>query len=537
MKNPSNQIQTKIYVPVISVCVLVGLLICLAPMAVNAARPDPIEITRQQEDIFKRMQRKITLDVRDMNVVDVIKFLADEERGDFNVVISPTVQGRVTVYLNNVSIRDALDIIIISNHLAYKVEGNIIQVMSAVEYEAMYGKKFSDKTEVAIIHLKYSRPSYVLAALDNLKSNVGKIIIDEDTGSVVLIDTKESIALMKEAIKEIEKPLETFIYPLQYADAEVVANQLRLRIDAKAVGSITPDTRSNRIIARAYPDRIKEIEQIIKELDTQTKEVLVDARVLQVVYKPQYDMGIDWQLDFRGSPNKEIRKLSFSNMFLDKDNMTSSDNMFSKYGQLAVGNFDVDQFEMTVRAMKQVSDTKILSNPKLLVVDKQEAKIHIGDTVPYIISTTSGTGDNAITSEDVRFVDVGLKLNVVPRINDEGYVTMRLRPEISTVTGTVDSKGGGIPQVNKTEVETSVIVKDGHTIVMGGLKKEDKTHVKKGIPGLMDVPFLGPLFGSTSDSMTNTEIIIFITPTIMTGDEDYTRIEGGIKPFKEYSTD
>lgn len=537
MKNPSNQIQTKIYVPVISVCVLVGLLICLAPMAVNAARPDPIEITRQQEDIFKRMQRKITLDVRDMNVVDVIKFLADEERGDFNVVISPTVQGRVTVYLNNVSIRDALDIIIISNHLAYKVEGNIIQVMSAVEYEAMYGKKFSDKTEVAIIHLKYSRPSYVLAALDNLKSNVGKIIIDEDTGSVVLIDTKESIALMKEAIKEIEKPLETFIYPLQCADAEVVANQLRLRIDAKAVGSITPDTRSNRIIARAYPDRIKEIEQIIKELDTQTKEVLVDARVLQVVYKPQYDMGIDWQLDFRGSPNKEIRKLSFSNMFLDKDNMTSSDNMFSKYGQLAVGNFDVDQFEMTVRAMKQVSDTKILSNPKLLVVDKQEAKIHIGDTVPYIISTTSGTGDNAITSEDVRFVDVGLKLNVVPRINDEGYVTMRLRPEISTVTGTVDSKGGGIPQVNKTEVETSVIVKDGYTIVMGGLKKEDKTHVKKGIPGLMDVPFLGPLFGSTSDSMTNTEIIIFITPTIMTGDEDYTRIEGGIKPFKEYSTD
>jgi type II secretory pathway component GspD/PulD (secretin) len=506
-------------------------------MAVNAARPDPIEITRQQEDIFKRMQRKITLDVRDMNVVDVIKFLADEERGDFNVVISPTVQGRVTVYLNNVSIRDALDIIIISNHLAYKVEGNIIQVMSAVEYEAMYGKKFSDKTEVAIIHLKYSRPSYVLAALDNLKSNVGKIIIDEDTGSVVLIDTKESIALMKEAIKEIEKPLETFIYPLQCADAEVVANQLRLRIDAKAVGSITPDTRSNRIIARAYPDRIKEIEQIIKELDTQTKEVLVDARVLQVVYKPQYDMGIDWQLDFRGSPNKEIRKLSFSNMFLDKDNMTSSDNMFSKYGQLAVGNFDVDQFEMTVRAMKQVSDTKILSNPKLLVVDKQEAKIHIGDTVPYIISTTSGTGDNAITSEDVRFVDVGLKLNVVPRINDEGYVTMRLRPEISTVTGTVDSKGGGIPQVNKTEVETSVIVKDGYTIVMGGLKKEDKTHVKKGIPGLMDVPFLGPLFGSTSDSMTNTEIIIFITPTIMTGDEDYTRIEGGIKPFKEYSTD
>ncbi len=537
MKNPNNRIQKRIFSIVITLCVLTGIFMGLIIVPVFAARPKPIVVTKEEENILKRMQRTITLDVRDMNVVDVIKFLADEKRGDFNVVISPTVQGRVTVYLNNVSIQDALDIIIISNHLAYKIDSNIVQIMSSVEYEAMYGKKFSDQTEVAIIRLKYSRPSYVLAALDNLKSNVGKIIIDEDTGSVVIIDTKEAISLMKEAIKEIEKPLETFVYALQYADAEVVANQLRLRIDAKAVGSITPDTRSNRVIARAYPDRIKEIESIIKELDTPTKEVLVDARILQVVFKPQYDMGIDWKLDFRGSSDPQIQKLSFSNVFLDKANLGSGDDLYKNYGQLAVGNFNVDQFEMSVRAMKQVSETKILSNPKLLVVNKEEAKIHIGDTVPYIISTTSGTGDNAITSEDVRFVDVGLKLNVVPIINDEGFVTMRLRPEISTVVATISSKGGGIPQVNKTEVETSVIVKDGYTIVMGGLKKEDKVHTKKGVPVLMDMPFLGPLFGSTSDNMSNTEIIIFITPTIMTGDEDYTTLDGGIKPFKKYSTD
>ncbi len=532
MKNPNNKIQKRVVCFLVTFFILSGIFFGAAVETVLAARPNPIVITQEEENILKRMQRTITLDVRDMNVVDVIKFLADKKRGDFNVVISPTVQGRVTVYLHNVTIKDALDIVIISNHLAYKIDSNIVQIMSSVEYEAMYGKKFSDQTEVAIIRLKYSKPSYVLAALDNLKSNVGKIIIDEDTGSVVIIDTKEAIALMKAAIKEIEKPLETVVYPLQYADAEVVANQLRLRIDAKAVGSITPDVRSNRIVARAYPDRMKEIEGIIRELDTPTKEVLVDARILQVVFKPQYDMGIDWKLDFRGSSNKEFQKLSFSNMFLDQ-----SGNMASHYGQIAVGNFNVDEFEMNIRALKQVSDTKILSNPKLLVANKEEAKIHIGDTVPYIISTTSGTGDNAITSEDVRFVDVGLKLNVIPVINDEGFVTMRLRPEISTVVAVVSSQGGGIPQVNKTEVETSVVVKDGYTIVMGGLKKEDKSHTKKGVPVLMDLPYIGPMFGTTSDSMTNTEIIIFITPTIIRGDEDYTTLGGGIKPFKSYSTD
>ena len=507
----------------------------VAARASLAQTPKPIVIEEPEGDIVKRMQRAITLDVRDMNIVDVIKFLA--LKGEFNVVISPTVTGRATVLLNSVTIQDAMDIVIIANNLAYKIQGNIIQVMSSAEYEAMFGKKFSDKTTVDIVRLKYSKPSYVLAALDSIKSNVGKIIIDEDTGSVVMIDTPEAIGKMKSAIAEIEKPLETFVFPLQYASADVVAEKLRSRIDAKAVGSIIPDARSNKLIVRAFPDRRKEVEEIIREVDTATKEVLVDARILQIVLKPEYDVGVDWQLDFRDSSNDELRKLSFSNIMLNRNDMSSSDNLGNNFGQVAVGNFDQDAFELAIRALKQVSDTKILSNPQILVTNNEEAKIHIGDTVPYIISTTSGTGDNAITSEDVRFVDVGLKLNVSPTINDDGYVTMHLRPEISTVVAQIESQGGGIPQVNKTEVETTVIVKDGHTIVMGGLKRDDKVHHKKGVPVLMDLPYLGKMFSRQADNFTQTEIVILITPHVITGKEDYAMIRGGIKPFKSYSTD
>lgn len=531
--------SNKIYAVVTFVVFTASLLLCLTSKVVQAERPKPIVITKEEESILKRMEREITLDVRDMNIVDVIKFLA--LKGDFNVVISPTVEGRSTVLLNNVTIKDSLDIVIISNGLAYKIQGNIVQIMSSSEYEAMFGKRFSDQTMVQIVRLQYSKPSYVLAALDGIKSNVGKIIIDEDTGSVVMIDTEEAIAKMMDSIKEIEKPLETYVYAIQYAEAVVLADKLRSRIDAKAVGSIAADERSNKIIVRAYPARIKEIKKMLMELDSPTKEVLVDAKILEIVIKPQYDLGIDWQMDFLDSPNEELRKLSFSNFNLGAQNSTiaGSDALSaaSQYGQIAVGVVNEDHFVTTIRAMEQVSDTKIISNPQILVTNNEEARIHIGDTVPYIISTTSGTGDNAITSEDVRFVDVGLKLNVKPMINDEGYVTMRLRPELSSVISTVQSQGGGIPQVNKTEVETTVMVKDGNTIIMGGLKKEDKVHTKQGLPVLMDLPLFGPMFGRVSDDATSTEIAIFITPKIVSGKDDLSKVKGTIKPFKKYSTD
>ena len=514
---------------------LVILILAVGFTATSVFAEKPIVINQYEEPIFDRMERTITLDVRDMNIVDVIKFLA--LKGDFNVVISPMVQGRSTVFLNSVTVKNALDIVIISNNLAYKIEGNIVQIMSAVEYESMYGKRFSDKTQVHIVRLKYSKPSYVLATLDNIKSNIGKIIIDEDTGSVVMIDTPEAIVQMKAALLEIEVPLETFVYTLQYASADEVADKLRARIDAKSVGSIMPDMRSNQIIVRVFPDRLHEIKAIIAKLDTQTKEVLINAKIMQVVLKPEYDVGIDWQLDFRDTNDKNLQKIAFENKYLNAATMAASDDLYANFGQIAVGDFSTDAFEMTIRALEKVSDTKILSNPQLLVTNREEAKIHIGDTVPYIISTTSGTGDNAITSEDVRFVDVGLKLNVVPIINDDGFVTMRLRPEISTVTATVTSEGGGIPQVNKTEVETTVMVKDGNTIIMGGLKRDDKSHTKKGFPVLMDLPLFGPMFGRTSDEFTQTEIVIFITPHVIKNHDDYEKIKGTIKPFKSYSTD
>ena len=109
----------------------------------DAQKPRPIILTEPKESLEDRLARKITLDVRDMNIVDILKFLA--VKGDFNVVISPTVEGKTTVLLHNVGIKDAMDIVVISNKLAYHIENDIVQMMTAAEFESIYGKKFSDK--------------------------------------------------------------------------------------------------------------------------------------------------------------------------------------------------------------------------------------------------------------------------------------------------------------------------------------------------------------------------------------------------------
>ncbi|MEI6438247.1 MAG: secretin N-terminal domain-containing protein [Candidatus Omnitrophota bacterium] len=500
---------------------------CAAPARAEEPKlPKPILLTEPKEVIDVRMMRKIALDVRDMNIVDVVKFLA--MKGDFNVIISPAVDGRTTVLLDNVAIKDALDIVVVSNKLAYSISNDIVQVMTSVEYEAMFGKQFGDKTVVETLHLQYAKPSYVLAALDNIKSNVGKIVIDEDTGSLVLIDTPESIAKMKKVVLDIEQPLETVVYNLQYAKADVVADKLRMRIDAKSVGSITADERSNQLVVRVFPGRKDEIEKVIRHLDEPTKEVLIEARILQVILKPTYDTGIDWSYVLH---NKTFGDLKADTSMIDTN---SSSNLNTNFGSIGIGKVDINKFVAQLKMMNQVSDTKILSNPKILAINNEEARIHIGDTVPYIISTTVGTA-NPVISEDVRFIDVGLKLNVTPTINDDGMVTLKLAPEISSVVAQVASSKGGIPQVNKTEIETTVIVEDGTTIVLAGLRKDDKSHVRKSVPILGDMPMLGRLFSSESDGMSSTEIVIFITPHILTGKENYKESSGGIKPSKSYN--
>ena len=191
-----------------------------------------------------------------------------------------------------------------------------------------------------------------------------------------------------------------------------------------------------------------------------------------------------------------------------------------------------DNFMITIKAMKEIQSTKILANPRLMILDRQEAKLNIGDRIPYVVSTTTASsGENIGISQDVRFIDVGLMLAVTPTINDDGFVTMKIRPEISGKVDEIkayvgyDVKGqqaiyNFVPQIKSTWLESTVILRDGVSAILGGLIGDETTEKNTGVPYLMDIPIIGHAFKSRTEALKKTEIVIIITPHIVDGGKD-----------------
>jgi len=483
-------------------------------------------------DLKNKFEKKINLDLRDMDIIDVFKFIS--MKGDFSIVVSKAVTGRVTLVLKSVKIVDSLDIICLSNNLGYRSMGNIVYVMPEQEYFQMYGTYFRDKTRVKIVFLKYIKPSYALEALKNIKSEIGKLVIDEETGTIVMVDIDEKLTEMQKILDQIDKRLDTKIFSLNYAKAQVIKEKLREKLDVKSVGSIEADERSNQVIVTALPERFIEIESIIRAMDKKTKEVLIKVKIIKLILHPQFDFGIDWERAFQKAENAAIRSLHLYGSFPASATLTAA--TATTYGRIMLGDIDSDEFAMTLNALKQVSQTKTLANPTILVNDNEEAKIHIGDKLAYVTTTTIGTGADQTSNEEVHYIDVGILLHVKPTIGDDGFVRMYIKPEISSQRDTLETPAGSeIPLINTTLVESTVMVKDGTSIVIGGLRKDENQTTKKGLPYLMDLPVFGNAFKNISDDVTKAEIVIILTPHIIdAGVDNIGAYTPTLAPMKTY---
>ena len=190
-----------------------------------------------------------------------------------------------------------------------------------------------------------------------------------------------------------------------------------------------------------------------------------------------------------------------------------------KKGVLSVGTLASDDYTFLIEALQSSGKTKILSSPSITTLNNKEAKILIGSTEPYVTTTTTTPASGpSTTAESVNFIEVGVKLYVTPLVHKEGFVTMKVRPEISSVTNNITtSNNNTIPVVDTTEAETTVMVKDGVTIVIGGLIKEEKIKSTNKVPILGDIPLVRYAFTNEDDLVRRTEIVIFLTPKIITG--------------------
>ena len=510
------------------------------------------------------MEARISLDLRNIEVLDSLKFLA--MKAGLNIIVTKNVTGRVTLIVENVAVQDIFDIMLRSNELAYSKEGDIYNVMTEAEFRALFGRRFGDVRKVRMFRLDYAIPEQVFGLLDALKSDIGRVLVEPDSGTALVMDTPERIKQIEKAVATLEQKNELHTFNLKYAKAKDMEDQLKSQIDAKKVGTVKADERSNQVTVQALPGRMQDVEQLIASLDQKTKEVLIDAMIIKVKLLNDKTKSIEWEglldagkqlgmLYLGSTPFSVFQPTAAGSAWSTRSDYLKSiggqvgayqSSLLSKTGtgtkigpgMMHVGIIDAKRdIDVLVKYLETLGKTQILSNPKLAVVNNQEAKIHVGERQAYVTTTTTSGGQTTTVSEDVSFVDVGIQLFVTPTINDDGYITMKVKPEISSVVDTLlTPTGNKIPIIDTSMAETTVMVKDGKSIIIGGLRKEEKVYDSDQVPFLSSIPILGNLFRNNNMHTERTEILVMITPHIISGD---TLIAGderafGTKPGKEY---
>ena len=458
-------------------------------------------------------QVRVNLDLRDSDIYSALKLLS--QRAGLSIVAASNVKGSVSIYLQDIDALDALKIILEMNNLAYVRDGNVFKVMTDQDYEKVYGKRFYDITTAEIIRMANTKPSNIEKVVMPLKSKVGQIISDPGTNSFIIIDTPENIDLLKKFILKLDVKMETKVYALNYAKTKDIVDKVK-NAASPGTGTVQSDDRTNQIIVTDYPDKISDITNLVASLDKRNHEVLIEAKIMQILLNDNFQMGVNWDSVFT--------KVNGSNISGEVTANLSASNPGASAIRLNVGTLASNNFTALYDILQTVGKTNMVSAPKIATLEGQEAKMLVGTKEAYVTTTVSTPGTGAsTTAENVTFIDVGVKLFVTPDVGDDGFITMKIRPEVSSVDRSLTTaQGNSIPIVRTSESETTVMVKDGVTIVIGGLMEERKEKTVSGIPLLCRIPVLGSLFGRTSYITSKTELAILLTPHVITGEAGVT---------------
>jgi type IV pilus assembly protein PilQ len=407
----------------------------------------------------------ISLDIQDAPLSKIFGIIA--EVSGFNIVISPQVKDqRVFIKLDNVPWDLAMEVILRNYGLSKSVEGTIIRIAPT------------------------------------------KIIAEEEN----------AIAKAKEASFKAGD-LETRMYPINFAD---VGEMKRLMDDiiqqkgggsAKQRGTVSIDKRTNMLIVRDVPQMHNEFARIIRSLDSPTRQVSIEVKIVEVTTNFTRDLGIQWGASFKPTPNTEIggtgqaqgSGFSTGNPFII--NLPAAAGAGSG-GALGFGYLGADSLralDIQLSAMESSGNGKIISNPRIITLDNQEATIEQGKKIPYQTVSAEGT--------QTQFVDANLELNVTPHITPHGTIVM----DIETKKNEADFANSvqGVPTINTNEANSQVLINDGDTLVMGGIFTSSISNDNDYVPALGKIPILGWLFKKKKIIDDTTELLIFLTPRIL----------------------
>jgi general secretion pathway protein D len=292
---------------------------------------------------------------------------------------------------------------------------------------------------------------------------------------------------------------------------------------------------NNQLLVRSRPAQWQEILGAIKQLDVPPLQVQIETRVFEVDLTGDLQYGVQWYLQglAGGSQNSSggytpgnpeaHRMIGLGGGFGSDSNSTAT-NAYS--GQPFFYSFlsSNGKFQVAINALESSGNTKTLSAPSLVVLNNQVAHIEVGDQIPVnqTYYTGLGTTDTATTVGQVQYIPTGIILDVQPRVNPGGLVYLNIDQQVSQTTGAANSQGNFT--IQQRQIATQLGVQNGQTVLLGGLIQQQNTDTGEGVPWLSDIPILGKLFGSTGKSKTRTELIVLITPRVITNSDEAKQI-------------
>jgi type II secretory pathway component GspD/PulD (secretin) len=436
---------------------------------------------------------------------------------DLNIVISKSVTGKITVKLSDVTLEEALAAMLQPNNYAYSIDGNVVSVYSYAEFQQI--ERFSPLV-TTVFTLQNTDVSSLRRTFQSMKSSRGEMELNLKGNQVIITDTPDKIRQFGKIIEELDTRRELKKYKLKYAEASDVLDRI-VQLIPEDKGDVFLDERTNSIVVRAVAPLLQNIDELIQGWDVQHKQVMIEAKILEVTLDNSQKLGIDWEYQSPDSASKgEPAKVDLRGEF--PVDLTDG-------GTFQIGTLSSDDYQVTLEMLESNSNTEVLSSPRVVVIDNHEANILVGSEEPYIVTTTDP--DTGWVYEETKFKDVGLKLIVTPKIDEDNYITMTVHPEVSTARRVAEVDNA--LAVDTTQADTTMMVKDGETVVLGGLMKNTKSDTEQKIPILGDIPLLGYLFRSTQKEVQKTEILVFITPHILTNENRETLCREEIEDVME----
>jgi type II secretion system protein D len=305
---------------------------------------------------------------------------------------------------------------------------------------------------------------------------------------------------------------------------------------------IFADEITNSLIILAIPSDYVFLEETIKRLDTQPRQVVIEGLIARVDLTDNLSFGFAWSL----KTDVNIKDIKPFNKDINLDGDVFSRPFGTTFDRGAGDGFTFVATDPSgivrarLTAALKDSRAKILAAPHILVSDNREARIQVGSQIPLATSTTTTPLADATntTTATIQYKDIGIILKVKPQINDSGLVSLEITQEVSSQGDNVSIAGSAFASINKTEATTDLVAQDGQTIVIGGLIREDATRSKDGIPFLSKIPLLGYLFSNTSRTSTRTELIILLTPHVVKSQTEAGKLTSDyIHQFEKTSRD